>query len=319
MTTTVSRESRAALTLGALGVVYGDIGTSPLYTMKEIFNPAHKLAVDAPNLIGAVSLIVWGLIFVVTLKYVVLIVRADNRGEGGIMALTALAARAAGRTPMRRLVLLLIGVFGAALFYGDSIITPAISVLSAVEGLEVVTPALKPYVLPVSLAVLIALFAVQKFGTAMVGRLFGSVIGTWFLVLAAAGVIQIVQQPGILAALNPFHGVRFAAQHGWNIFIILGAVVLAFTGAEALYADLGHFGKRPIRVAWFLVVMPALLINYFGQGALLLEQPDKSVTCRFPNPLRFTISKELTTRSAVSLCGRRRIFKPKATFSLTLR
>lgn len=273
MTTTASRESQAALTLGALGVVYGDIGTSPLYTMKEIFNPAHQLAVDAPNLIGAVSLIFWGLIFVVTLKYVVLILRADNRGEGGIMALTALAAKAAGRTPGRRLAILLIGVFGAALFYGDSIITPAISVLSAVEGLEVVTPALKPYVLPLSLGVLVALFGVQKFGTGTVGRLFGPIIAVWFLVLATAGAIQIVQQPGILAALNPLHGLRFAARHGWGIFVILGAVVLAFTGAEALYADLGHFGKRPIRIAWTGLVLPSLALNYLGQGALLMRDP----------------------------------------------
>lgn len=273
MTNTVSRESQMALTLGALGVVYGDIGTSPLYTMKEIFNPAHKLAVDAANLIGAVSLIFWGLIFVVTLKYVVLILRADNRGEGGIMALTALAAKAAGRTPMRRLVLLLIGVFGAALFYGDSIITPAISVLSAVEGLEVVTPALKPYVLPICLGVLIALFAVQKFGTATVGKLFGPIIGGWFAVLAVSGIVQISQQPAILAALNPLHGLRFAIQHGWGIFIVLGAVVLAFTGAEALYADMGHFGKRPIQIAWTGLVLPSLALNYLGQGALLMRDP----------------------------------------------
>ncbi len=273
MTTTVSRQGQAALTIGALGVVYGDIGTSPLYTMKEIFNPAHKLAVDAANLTGAVSLIFWGLIFVVTLKYVLLILRADNRGEGGIMALTALAAKAAGRTPTRRLVLLLIGVFGAALFYGDSIITPAISVLSAVEGLEVVTPALKPYVLPISLGVLIALFAMQKFGTATVGKLFGPIIGLWFVVLAVAGVIQIAQQPAILAALNPLQGLRFAMQHGWGIFIILGAVVLAFTGAEALYADMGHFGRRPIQLAWTLLVLPSLALNYLGQGALLMRNP----------------------------------------------
>ena len=273
MTTRVSRESRAALTLGALGVVYGDIGTSPLYTMKEIFAPAHRLAVDASNLVGAVSLIVWGLIFVVTLKYVVLILRADNHGEGGIMALTALAAKAAGRTPTRRLVLLLIGVFGAALFYGDSIITPAISVLSAAEGLEVVTPALKPYVVPTCLGVLIALFAVQKFGTAAVGKLFGPIIGVWFAVLAGAGGIQVVQEPGILAALNPLRGLQFAAQHGWGIFVILGAVVLAFTGAEALYADMGHFGKRPIQIAWTGLVLPSLALNYLGQGALLMRDP----------------------------------------------
>jgi KUP system potassium uptake protein len=271
MTTTVSGESRAALTLGALGVVYGDIGTSPLYTMKEVFNPAHQLALDAANVVGVVSLIVWGLIVVVTLKYVVLILRADNRGEGGIMALTALAAQAAGRTASRRLALLLVGVFGAALFYGDSIITPAISVLSAVEGLEVVTPALKPYVLPISLAVLIGLFAMQRFGTGIVGKLFGPVIALWFLVLAAAGVLQIVQQPAILAALDPLQGLRFATRHGWDIFVILGAVVLAFTGAEALYADMGHFGKRPIRFAWTGLVLPSLALNYMGQGALLMR------------------------------------------------
>jgi len=273
MTTTPGRESRAALTLGALGVVYGDIGTSPLYTIKEIFNPAHQLALDAANLTGAVSLILWGLIFVVTLKYVVLILRADNRGEGGIMALTALAAKAAGSTARRRLILLLTGVFGAALFYGDSIITPAISVLSAVEGLEVVTPALKPYVLPVSLGVLIGLFAVQRLGTGLVGRLFGPVIALWFLVLGIAGAIQIAQHPAILAAVNPLHALGFALDHGWRVFVILGAVVLAFTGAEALYADLGHFGKRPIQIAWVGLVLPALALNYMGQGALLMRDP----------------------------------------------
>ena len=273
MTTSVHGESQAALTLGALGVVYGDIGTSPLYTMKEIFNPEHKLALDTVNILGSVSLIVWGLVFIVTLKYVLLILRADNRGEGGIVALTALAAKAAGRTPGRRLALTLVGVFGASLFYGDSIITPAISVLSAVEGLEVVTPALKPYVLPISLGVLIALFAVQSFGTGVVGKLFGPIIGAWFLVLAVAGLLQIVQQPAILAALDPMHGVHFAARHGWRIFIILGAVVLAFTGAEALYADMGHFGKRPIQLAWVGLVLPALAVNYMGQGALLMRDP----------------------------------------------
>ena len=273
MTTVVSRESQAALTLAALGVVYGDIGTSPLYAVKEVFNPAHNLAVDSANLIGAVSLIIWGLFFIVTLKYVVLILRADNRGEGGIMALTALAAKAAGRTPARRVALLMLGVFGAALFYGDSIITPAISVLSAVEGLEVVTPALKPYVLPIAVGVLIALFAVQRFGTATVGKLFGPIIGLWFLLLAVAGTVQLTQQPGILAALNPLRGLLFAVQQGWDILIILGAVVLAFTGAEALYADMGHFGKRPIQIAWTVLVLPSLALNYLGQGALLMREP----------------------------------------------
>ncbi|HEX7888660.1 MAG TPA: potassium transporter Kup [Ramlibacter sp.] len=271
--TTIAREGRAALTLGALGVVYGDIGTSPLYTVREIFHPDHRLALDAHNLVGSISVVIWGLVLVVTLKYVVLILRADNRGEGGIMALTALAAKAAGSTARRRLALLLVGVFGAALFYGDSIITPAISVLSAVEGLEIATPALKPYVLPVSLGVLIALFSFQRFGTATVGKLFGPVIGLWFLVLAAAGLVQILQEPRILAALDPFRALSFIRTQGWHFFVVLGAIVLAFTGAEALYADLGHFGKRPIQWAWCALVLPSLALNYMGQGALLLRDP----------------------------------------------
>ena len=261
----------AALSLGAMGVVYGDIGTSPLYTMKEVFNPVNGIPLDAFHIIGAVSVIFWGLMMVVTLKYVLLILRADNRGEGGIMALTALAANAAGKTAHRRTILLLIGVFGAALFYGDSVITPAISVLSAVEGLEVVTPLLKPYVLPISIAVLIALFAVQRFGTGLVGKLFGPIIVLWFGTLAVTGLNEIIQQPAILAALNPLNGLAFLRSQGWHMFIAVGAIVLAFTGAEALYADMGHFGKRPIQYSWLGIVLPALAINYMGQGALLLR------------------------------------------------
>lgn len=267
------RESLAALTLGALGVVYGDIGTSPLYTMKEIFSPATGVPLDAPHLIGAVSTIFWGLMMVVTLKYVLLILRADNRGEGGIMALTALAAHAAGKTARGRVALLLTGVMGAALFYGDSVITPAISVLSAVEGLEVATPLLKPYVLPIALAVLVALFAVQRYGTGLVGRMFGPIILIWFGVLAFTGVLQIAQQPTILAALNPLEALGFLRAQGWHMFVALGAIVLAFTGAEALYADMGHFGKRPIQLAWTGLVLPALALNYMGQGALLMRDP----------------------------------------------
>jgi KUP system potassium uptake protein len=268
-----SREALAALTLGALGVVYGDIGTSPLYTMKEVFGPATGIPLDAPHLIGAVSAIFWGLMMVVTLKYVLLILRADNRGEGGIMALTALAVKAAGSTPRRRLVLLLTGVAGAALFYGDSVITPAISVLSAVEGLEVVTPVLKPYVLPISVAVLVALFAVQRYGTGLVGRMFGPVIMLWFGVLALTGVVEIAKEPSILAALNPLEAVAFLREQGWHMFVAMGAIVLAFTGAEALYADMGHFGKRPIQIAWTGLVLPSLALNYMGQGALLMRDP----------------------------------------------
>ncbi len=269
----MGRESMAVLTLGALGVVYGDIGTSPLYTMKEIFNPANGIPLDASHIVGAVSVIFWGLMMVVTLKYVLLILRADNRGEGGIMALTALVAHAAGTTQRRRTALLLTGVFGAALFYGDSVITPAISVMSAVEGLEVATPLLKPYVLPVSIAVLVGLFAMQRYGTGLVGKLFGPIIVIWFGVLAATGVVQIMQQPGILTALNPLNAFAFLQAQGWHMFVAVGAIVLAFTGAEALYADMGHFGKRPIQFAWMGLVLPALAINYMGQGALLMRDP----------------------------------------------
>lgn len=273
MTTTTGRNSRAALALGALGVVYGDIGTSPLYTIRAVFSPETGVAMDLQNLIGAVSVIFWGLMLVVTLKYVLLVLRADNRGEGGIMALTALASKAADTTGWRRLALLLVGVFGGSLFYGESVITPAISVLSAVEGLEVATPAFKPYVLPISVAVIVALFSVQRFGTGLMGKLFGPVIALWFAVLAVTGFLEILQQPAILAALNPVNGFNFMRAQGWHMFVVVGAIVLAFTGAEALYADLGHFGKRPIQMAWTLLVLPALALNYMGQGALLMRDP----------------------------------------------
>ncbi|NRF67437.1 potassium transporter Kup [Aquincola sp. S2] len=262
-----------ALTLGAIGVVYGDIGTSPLYTVKEIFLPATGVPLDAPHLIGAVSTIVWALMLVVTLKYVILILRADNRGEGGVLALAALAGQAVAGRPRLRHALLLLGIAGATLFYGDSIITPAISVLGAVEGLEVAAPALKPYVVPITLVVLVALFALQRSGTAAVGRLFGPVILLWFLVLGATGVVQIAQQPAILAALNPMEAAAFLAGRGWQVFAAIGAIVLALTGAEALYADMGHFGRRPIRLAWTGLVLPALALNYLGQGALLMRDP----------------------------------------------
>jgi len=268
-----THQGTAALTLAALGVVYGDIGTSPLYTMKEVFGPHTGVPLDAAHLIGATSVIFWALMVVVTLKYVILILRANNRGEGGIMALTALAANAPGTTARRRTLLLLLGVFGAALFYGDSVITPAISVLGAMEGLEVVTPALKPYVLPISAMVLVGLFVMQRHGTATVGKLFGPVIAVWFGTLAVTGALQIHQQPEILTALNPLHAWGFLADRGWRLFAAVGAIVLALTGAEALYADMGHFGARPIRLAWTGFVLPALALNYLGQGALLMREP----------------------------------------------
>ena len=264
------RSSLAALTLGAIGVVYGDIGTSPLYTLKEVFLPATGVALNTHNLIGATSVIVWALMFVVTLKYVILILRADNRGEGGALALTALAAHAVQQRPQLRSALLLLGLFGATLFYGDSVITPAISVMSAIEGLEVVTPTLKPYVLPISAAILVGLFVVQRYGTASVGKVFGPIIVIWFGVLGVIGVVHIVQQPQILAALNPLEAWAFLSQRGWHLFAAVGAIVLALTGAEALYADMGHFGVKPIRLAWMGLVFPALALNYLGQGALLM-------------------------------------------------
>jgi KUP system potassium uptake protein len=272
--TTPARQGLATLTLGALGVVYGDIGTSPLYTVKEVFAPHSGLALNPANLVGAVSLIFWALMLVVTLKYVVLILRADNHGEGGGLALTALAAEATAHRPRLRQGLLLLGVFGATLFYGDSVITPAISVLGAMEGLEVVTPALKPFVLPLTLAVLVGLFLVQRFGTAAVGRWFGPIITLWFLALGVFGVWQIAQAPAILAALNPLHALQFVADRGWGLLFTLGAVVLALTGAEALYADMGHFGRKPIQLAWTGLALPALALNYMGQGALLMHSPE---------------------------------------------
>ncbi|MCV2353465.1 potassium transporter Kup [Paucibacter sp. B2R-40] len=268
------RQGLPALTLGAIGVVYGDIGTSPLYTVKEIFLPATGVALNQANLIGAVSVIIWALMLVVTLKYVILILRADNRGEGGGLALTALAAKAVG-TGRARLHkgLLLLGVFGATLFYGDSIITPAISVMGAIEGLEVLTPTLKPYVLPISLTILAALFMLQRFGTHAMGKVFGPVITLWFVLLGVIGVIHIQAQPQVLAALNPLHAWEFLMARGWHVFAAVGAIVLALTGAEALYADMGHFGAKPIRLAWTTLVFPALALNYMGQGALLIGDP----------------------------------------------
>jgi len=269
------KSSLVALTLAAVGIVYGDIGTSPLYTLKTIFDPEHGLALNEFNLQGIISLIFWGLTMIVSLKYVTLVLRADNRGEGGIMALMALVLNSVSKAaPRWHYPLMLLGVFGATMFYGDSVITPAISVLSAMEGLEVAAPGLEQYIVPLTIIVLVTLYAVQRHGTAGIGRLFGPVMMVWFAALAVMGLINIIAAPQILWALNPLNAFRFMIQNRMIAFVALGAVVLAFTGAEALYADMGHFGKKPIRAAWFLVVFPALALNYLGQGALLLVHPE---------------------------------------------
>ncbi|MET0383093.1 MAG: potassium transporter Kup [Burkholderiaceae bacterium] len=267
------RQTLFPLTLGAIGVVYGDIGTSPLYTMATVFGPAGAVPMTPDNLIGAASTIFWALMMVVTLKYVLVILRADNRGEGGIMALTALAAQACGTTRRRRGLLLLLGLFGAALFYGDSVITPAMSVLSAVEGLQVVEPGLKRFVLPIAIGVLIGLFVVQRKGSSAVGKMFGPIIVVWFAVLGATGLQQIAAHPAILAALDPLRALAFLQARGGLVFAAVGAIVLALTGAEALYADMGHFGRKPIQLAWLAIVLPALTLNYLGQAALLTREP----------------------------------------------
>ncbi|HVO08554.1 MAG TPA: potassium transporter Kup [Burkholderiaceae bacterium] len=260
----------AALTLGALGVVYGDIGTSPLYALKEVFHGGH-VAVTPENVLGVLSLIFWTITVIVSLKYVLLILRADNNGEGGLIAMLALATTAVRDKPLLRRLLMVVGLFGTAIFYGDGVITPAISVLSAIEGLRVAAPALDALVIPLTLIVLTLLFAVQRYGTGGIGRTFGPITLLWFVVLIALGLPHIVAQPEVLAALNPARAIGFAMAQPLITFIALGAVVLVVTGGEALYADLGHFGKRPIRIAWYGVVMPALVINYFGQGAVLLS------------------------------------------------
>ncbi len=269
----VHRSRFAALTLGAIGVVFGDIGTSPLYTMRVLFTGEHKLPLTHDTVLGLLSIVFWALMVVVTLKYVLLIMRADNRGEGGILALTALVARGVENQPRSRWWLVGLGIFGAAMFYGDGMITPAISVLGAVEGLEVMAPAMHAFVVPISLAILIALFAIQKSGTGSVGMLFGPVTLVWFIVIAVLGAIQLVPHPEVLLALSPTYAIAFVVANPGATFLALGGVVLAVTGTEALYADMGHFGARPIRVAWAVIVLPALTLNYFGQGALLLSNP----------------------------------------------
>jgi KUP system potassium uptake protein len=264
----------AGLVVGAVGVVFGDIGTSPLYTLKEAFSPHYGLVANHDTVLGILSLVFWALMIVVTLKYVTIIMRADNDREGGIMALMALAQRILPKGSRSSYAVGILGIFGASLFFGDGVITPAISVLSAVEGLEVAAPQLHAYVVPTTVLVLLALFATQRYGTEKVGKVFGPVTMLWFLSLAAIGIFNILHDPEVLQSLNPLYAVHFFANHGWHGIFILGAVVLAVTGGEALYADMGHFGAKPIRYGWYLFVLPALMLNYLGQGALLLEHPE---------------------------------------------
>ncbi|MFM2005247.1 MAG: hypothetical protein RLZZ09_902, partial [Pseudomonadota bacterium] len=277
---------RKGLVVAALGVVFGDIGTSPLYTLKECFGGEHALAATPANILGILSLVFWAILIVISLKYVSFIMRADNRGEGGIMALMSLVVEKTRITPSLRYGLLLLGLAGASLFYGDGIITPAISVLSAVEGLEVLKPALHPFVIPIALAVLFVLFRSQQHGTEKVGGLFGPIMLLWFLALGGFGIRSLLKTPAVIDALNPLHGVHFFLQNGWHGALTLGSVVLAVTGGEALYADMGHFGRSPIRKAWFFVAMPALLLNYFGQAALLMRDPSA-----VQNPFYLTVPR----------------------------
>ncbi len=265
--------SLASLSLAVLGVVYGDIGTSVLYAVRESFHASHGLHPTRPNVLGVLSLVFWALVLVISVKYAVYVLRADNRGEGGILALTSLVTPLAATARGSRRWLILLGLFGTALLYGDGMITPVMSVLSAVEGLKVATPLFEPYIVPITIGILVGLFLLQRQGTAGVGRIFGPVTLLWFATIAVLGAIHLVREPSVLAAVSPHHAVRFFADTGGRGFLVLGSVFLVVTGGEALYADMGHFGRRPIRWAWYAVVLPALLLNYFGQGALLIREP----------------------------------------------
>jgi KUP system potassium uptake protein len=274
--TAASPRKLLSVTLTAIGVVYGDIGTSPLYAMRECFFGSHSVPATHENVLGVLSLIIYSLLLVISVKYIAIVMRADNQGEGGILALTALLPpRRAARGSMSGMsVLVLMGLFGAGLLYGDGMITPAITVLGAVEGVTVATPLFDPYVVPVAVVILVAVFAIQRHGTHRVGRLFGPIMTVWFVVIAALGLMWLIREPVVLTAVDPRHAVTFFREHGWHGFAVLGAVFLVVTGGEALYADMGHFGTRPIRLTWFALVLPALLLNYFGQGALLLSNPE---------------------------------------------
>ncbi len=270
---TPPKSTLTTLVVASIGVVFGDIGTSPLYSLKEAFNPVHGIALSPASIMGVLSLLFWAITIVVALKYVVFVMRADNHGEGGVLALMALSLRGFRRKSRIATCLMMLGVFGACMFYGDAVITPAISVLSAVEGLQLVTPRAANLVLPITVVVLILLFWLQQRGTHIVGKLFGPIMVLWFVTLALLGIVQIARTPAIIGALNPLYGLRFLSEHGAQTYAVLGSIVLVLTGAEALYVDMGHFGARPIRFGWYGIVMPALILNYFGQGALLLSNP----------------------------------------------
>src|SRR5512132_221776 len=303
----------APLALAALGVVCGDIGTSPLYALKECVAREHGIGLEAGNILGLLSMIIWSLIMVVTVKYLSFIMRADNGGEGGILALLALVPEKVERKRGPRMGwIAVIVVFGAALLYGDGIITPAISVLSAIEGLEVATDTLKPVVVPLTCLILFGLFWIQKRGTEGIGKVFGPIMIAWFLALAVLGVVYIAQDPAVLVALNPLYAVRFFGAHGKQAFVVLGSVVLAITGGEALYADMGHFGRRPIRVAWYGLVLPALVLNYFGQGALLLQHPERVVA---DNPFFAMVPKGPLTYALVALAAAATVIASQALIS----
>lgn len=267
------QHSLQALAIAAIGVVFGDIGTSPLYSLKEAFSPAHGIPLTQGSILGVISLLFWAIVLVVGVKYLLFVMRADNNGEGGVLALMALSLRPIDSKSRLAGVLMALGIFGACMFYGDAVITPAISVMSAVEGLEIATPHLSHLVLPITIVILIALFWIQRHGTATVGKLFGPIMVLWFVVIAVLGAYHIAREPRVIAAINPYYAVSFMSAHVLQAYVVLGSVVLVLTGAEALYADMGHFGARPIRIAAYGLVMPSLVLNYFGQGALLLGNP----------------------------------------------
>ncbi|MEO0591338.1 MAG: KUP/HAK/KT family potassium transporter, partial [Pseudomonadota bacterium] len=283
--------SKAALAVGAIGIVFGDIGTSPLYAFRETFVGPHPLAVDTPHVLGVISLIFWSMTLVVSIQYVSILMRADNKGQGGSLALVALISRSISKSKYGWMAVLL-GVFATSLFYGDSMITPAISVLSAVEGLTVVDQGLQRFVIPIALVLLIFLFLLQRRGTAKVGALFAPVMIVYFSVIALLGGWQIIHTPEILWALNPYHAVNFFVLDGWLAFLALGSVVLAVTGSEALYSDMGHFGRGPMRLSWFGFVMPCLLLNYFGQGAMIISLPPEQAAAAIQSPFFFLANEE---------------------------